>query len=108
MQIRSIDARSAYEKLQTQQAYLIDIRDPQAYQASHVPDSFHVTQDNWSHVLQQFEYDTPLIIMCYHGISSQNVATYLLEQGFEEIYNLEGGFAAWEKVCPTHTPSKDG
>ena len=101
--VLSIDVHGAYDKLKHQGARLIDIRDPEAFQAGHIPNSFHLTQGNLTRLLQEIEYDTPLIVMCYHGVSSRNVAAYLAQQGFEEIYNLEGGFAAWKKAFPTNT-----
>ena len=41
------------------------------------------------------DYDEPLIIMCYHGVSSRNTAQFLVEQGFEEVYSVKGGFDGW-------------
>ncbi len=43
------------------------------------------------------EFDTPVIVCCYHGISSQQAAQFLIHQGFEEVYSLDGGFEAWRK-----------
>ena len=42
--------------------------------------------------------DRPLVVYCYHGHSSQMAARFLVDQGFTEVYNLEGGYEAW-----THT-----
>ena len=39
--------------------------------------------------------DTPVLVYCYHGISSQNAAAFLIERGFETVYSLDGGFEAW-------------
>jgi thiosulfate sulfurtransferase len=46
------------------------------------------------------EFDTPVIVCCYHGISSQQAAQFLIHQGFEEVYSLDGGFEAWRKDQP--------
>ena len=93
-----IDVEQAVEKLENQGATLVDIRDQQTFDAGHVPNSFHLTDGTLTKLVQETDPETPLIIMCYHGISSQRVANYLLTQGFEEVYNLEGGFAAWQKA----------
>lgn len=42
--------------------------------------------------------DSPLVVVCYHGISSQNAAQYLHEQGFDDVYSLDGGFQAWREA----------
>lgn len=93
-----IDVAQAVEKIKNQGATLVDIRDQNTFDAGHVPNSFHLTDGTLSKLVNEIAPETPLIIMCYHGISSQRVANYLLTQGFEEVYNLEGGFAAWQKT----------
>jgi len=39
--------------------------------------------------------DKPVVVVCYHGMSSQSAASYLNEQGFDDIYSLDGGYSAW-------------
>ena len=39
--------------------------------------------------------EKPLIVYCYHGHSSQGAADYFSEQGFAEVYSIDGGFVAW-------------
>ncbi|MCV6069119.1 sulfurtransferase, partial [Escherichia coli] len=34
----------------------------------------------------------------YHGISSQGAAQYLVNQGFEQVYSVDGGFEAWQRA----------
>jgi len=31
----------------------------------------------------------------YHGVSSKNVATFLVEQGYENVFSIIGGFDGW-------------
>jgi len=42
----------------------------------------------------------PLIVCCYHGNMSQSAGEMLAEQGFSEVYSLNGGFAAWAASFP--------
>ncbi|MDA9050683.1 rhodanese-like domain-containing protein, partial [Pseudomonadales bacterium] len=39
--------------------------------------------------------ESNIVVCCYHGISSQSVANWLAEQGFDNVYSLIGGYAAW-------------
>ena len=39
----------------------------------------------------------PLIVCCYHGHSSQNAAEYFSEQGFGDVYSVDGGYEAWRQ-----------
>jgi len=38
-------------------------------------------------------------VICHHGMRSEQVAYYLVEQGFEKIFNLTGGIHAWANAC---------
>ena len=38
-----------------------------------------------------------LIIYCHLGVRSRSVAEYLVQLGYQDIANLEGGIAAWRK-----------
>ena len=42
----------------------------------------------------------PVLVMCYHGISSRGAAQFLIGQGFESVYSVDGGFEAWSKTFP--------
>ncbi|MFZ9025679.1 MAG: rhodanese-like domain-containing protein [Pseudohongiellaceae bacterium] len=47
--------------------------------------------------MKETDSDTALIVMCYHGISSQSASAYLSSRGFTETYSLDGGFEAWQR-----------
>ncbi len=55
--------------------------------------------------MQHTEFETPVFVMCYHGISSQGAAQYLLQQGFEHVYSVEGGFETWQRRFPEDVAS---
>jgi thiosulfate sulfurtransferase len=50
--------------------------------------------------MDEVDFDTPVIVICYHGNSSQGAAQYLLQQGYDQVYSLDGGFEAWRKEFP--------
>ena len=95
----SINVTQAEQKRQ-QNAVLVDIRDNQSFQVAHVQDAFHLTEQTLLTLLNNYDYDTPLLVLCYHGISSRGAAQYLANQGFEEVYSIEGGFEAWSRQFP--------
>ncbi|MBB1422504.1 thiosulfate sulfurtransferase GlpE [Pseudoalteromonas sp. SG43-7] len=79
---------------------IADIRDPNSYQAGHIPGSEHLSNANIGEFMMNKEFDQPIIIVCYHGMSSQGAASYLAEQGFEDVYSMDGGFTQWETQLP--------
>ncbi|MBP0048831.1 thiosulfate sulfurtransferase GlpE [Marinobacterium sp. AK62] len=88
-----------------QGAQVVDIRDEGSYQALHIRDAYNLNNHNLPDYVAAADFDAPLIVCCYHGISSQSAADYLAHQGFEEVYSLDGGFEAWRAQCPDRCES---
>jgi len=86
------------EALTTEQTInIVDTRDAQSYKLSHIPNAFNLNQGNLEQHLVDCDMDIPMVVCCYHGISSQGVAQFLVERGFDEVYSLEGGFEAYQQ-----------
>ena len=84
-QFAHINAHDAHQKLSAGEARLVDIRDPQSFAAAHAVGAFHLTNGTLVRFMNEVEFDTPVIVMCYHGNSSQGAAQYLLQQGYDEV-----------------------
>ena len=39
--------------------------------------------------------ETPVVVMCHHGIRSAQVVMWLQQHGWTNVYNLGGGIEAW-------------
>ncbi|MFD2177143.1 thiosulfate sulfurtransferase GlpE [Veronia pacifica] len=91
---------------QDQPGVMVDIRDPQSFQLSHAEGAFHLTNDTVVTLMQEVDFEQPVLVMCYHGISSQGAAQYLINQGFEEVYSVDGGFEAWHRASLPVQPSE--
>ena len=99
-QFAHISAQDAHQKLEAGEARLVDIRDPQSFETAHAVGAFHLTNGSLVRVMNEVDFDTPVIVMCYHGNSSQGAAQYLLQQGYDAVYSLDGGFEAWRREFP--------
>lgn len=94
-QFAHIDVEKAREKLAEQQTVFIDIRDPQSREQGHIRPSIHLTDESVEAFLKSADRQRAIIVYCYHGNSSQMAAQYLVEQGFAEVYSMDGGYEAW-------------
>jgi monothiol glutaredoxin len=45
-----------------------------------------------------------IVFHCHHGIRSQAAAEYFLRQGFQDLYNLQGGIDAWSQLVDPSVP----
>ncbi|PKG72942.1 thiosulfate sulfurtransferase GlpE [Shewanella sp. GutCb] len=77
---------------------IVDIRDAASFEAGHINAAVNLNNENLSHFIAEADMDQPVIVVCYHGISSQSAATYLSEQGFDHVYSLDGGYSAWHQA----------
>jgi len=98
-QLKCISSSEAIDLI-SHGAAVVDIRDAQSFSQGHIPDSFNLSNDNLHEYIAQADFDTPLLVCCYHGISSQSAGQFLLEQGFDEVYSINGGFEAWHAEHP--------
>ncbi|MFT5789618.1 MAG: thiosulfate sulfurtransferase [Shewanella sp.] len=77
---------------------IVDIRDAASFEAGHIDASFNLNNENLGHYIAEADMDQPVIVVCYHGMSSQSAASYLNEQGFDNVYSLDGGYSAWHQA----------
>ena len=83
------------QELMTDQATVIDVRDRQSYSMGHIENAVHVSDENIQQFIDETDKSKPLIIYCYRGNSSQDAADYLSEEGFTNVYSMDGGFDEW-------------
>lgn len=103
-QYRCISTTEAADLID-QGAAVVDIRDAQSYNARRINNAFNLNNDNLQDYIAQADMDKPVIVCCYHGISSQSAAGFLSHQGFDEVYSLDGGFEAWHQAFPDRCES---
>ncbi len=84
---------------------VVDIRDANAFANGHIPGAIQLSNTNLPHFVAAADFSKPLVVVCYHGISSQNAGQYLAEQGFEQVFSLDGGMTAWAAQHPDKVES---
>ena len=81
--------------LKGQGATIFDIRDTNNFTNGHIQGAVHLTNENIQELMAETPTDKSIVIYCYHGISSQQAAQYLVAQGFADVYSMDGGYDAW-------------
>lgn len=100
IKVHQIDIHKTRKKIESETINIIDIRDPGSYAMSRIENAVHVSDANIQEFIQKTDKKTPVIIYCYHGNSSQGAAAYFQDQGFKEVYSMEGGFEHWKQNYP--------
>ena len=98
MEIPQIEIRDAKAMLDQKEGVFVDIRDAGSYQAGHIPGAIHLHDGNVEAFVQHSAKDQLVVVYCYHGNSSLGATAYFIEQGFEQVASMSGGFEAWRQV----------
>lgn len=97
-QFIEISPEQAWQMMQEEDAVLVDIRDSMRFSHSRPQGAFHLTNHSYGQFLDEYDFDQPILVSCYHGVSSRNTAQFLVEQGFEQVYSIKGGFDGWVRA----------
>ena len=95
MSFKRISPLLAKKILKNNNGLLLDIRDTESFNSDHDSKAIHINQDSLPDFLSKTDKDTTLFVMCYHGNSSQFVAQFLYEEGFKDVYSIDGGYEMW-------------
>ena len=75
-------------------AQLVDVREPDEYEAGHVRGAVLVPLATVGDSLDSFKADGPTYVICKSGGRSYRACEFLADHGLEGI-NVEGGTMAW-------------
>jgi len=96
MSFQCISIAEAEKLLAAGDATLLDIRDPQSFNAGNIENAIHVSNENVEQIVATAARDKPLIIYCYHGNTSKSAADYFFNRGFSHSYSVDGGYEEWK------------
>jgi rhodanese-related sulfurtransferase len=82
-------------------ATIIDIRPPEEFAKGSLPNARNLPADrvkDGAGALNALKKDKPLIVICANGQAAGKVAAQLRSSGFNEVFVLGGGLAAWREA----------
>lgn len=83
---------------------LLDVREPHEFQYAHIEKSVSIPLNQIPYRLDELDRQQDIVVICHHGMRSQQAANYLAHYGFEKISNLRGGIDAWSCECDNSVP----
>lgn len=97
-----LEIAEAKQRLVDGNVVLVDVRDPASFTADHIEGAYHLTNDSLKEFVDSVEFETPIFVICYHGNSSKGIAQYLVEQGYDDVYSVQGGMVLWRQLFPVN------
>src|SRR5882724_4822678 len=97
-QIKSIDIDEARRMLEKPGTVLVDVREADEWRQGHIPNAVAIPRGFLELRVEEKipDHKTPVILQCASGTRSLLAARTLKELGYENIFNLTGGFNAWK------------
>ncbi len=76
---------------------LIDVRTPEEYAQGHIEgaQNHNFFDADFTHQFHAFDKEKPLLLYCRSGNRSGKAARLLDSIGFQKLYDLQGGYSAW-------------
>lgn len=80
---------------QNETPIVLDVREPWEIAICALPGSIPIPMGEIPERVNELPKNKPIVVICHHGVRSMQVAYYLNDAGFENVYNLTGGIDAW-------------
>lgn len=98
--MKAVDPVQATQLSNRENAIFLDIRDDGEYGGGHIPEAIHIPISQLPDRIGELNKhkDCPVIAYCRSGNRSNGAGSVLKKHGFENVYNLSGGIAAWQKA----------
>jgi cysteine synthase/rhodanese-related sulfurtransferase len=91
------DVDSAHDRWQREQAFVVDVRQPDEYARGHIPGAVNIPlldlPDNQD--LLPADLDGPVLAVCARGNISLPAVLYLKSLGYRDALSVIGGMAEW-------------
>lgn len=96
--LHELEARHVHAMLRSQQAVLIDVREPGEFEAERIPGALLFPLSGFDPGCLPLDGSKRIILQCGTGRRSAQAAQRLLEAGCEEASHLAGGLKAWKEA----------
>ena len=77
---------------------LIDVRSPEEYASGTIPNAINIPVDDLRKRINELPRDKNIYIFCQVGLRGYLAQRILLQNGYEKVRNISGGYALWN-VC---------
>ncbi|NOT11540.1 MAG: rhodanese [Methylococcaceae bacterium] len=96
-QVSAIELKQRIEK--NDPLVLLDVREPYEYEYARIEGSLLIPLNQIPQRLAELDPQQEIMVICHHGMRSQQAAQFLMHSGFTHVYNLNGGIDAWSSYC---------
>lgn len=95
-----IGPSDATRMINHEDALVLDVRSMSEFKNGHIINAENAPLNSLKNHLKKLEKhkQKPIITICQSGTRSNAACSTLRKEGFEQVYNLQGGMMAWESA----------
>jgi rhodanese-related sulfurtransferase len=96
--IQDVDVAAFKAKMQDENVVLLDVRTAPEVAAGKIAGALeiNVLEDDFQAKVDALDKDKTYLVYCKAGSRSARACKIMEDAGFKDLYNLKGGFTAWE------------
>lgn len=94
----NLSAAEAQELIAREPVTILDVRDHRSYRAGHIEGARLLHDDLERMLVEDADYNQPILLYCYRGNDSKKKADYFSALGFRRVYSLDNGFTGWPRA----------
>jgi rhodanese-related sulfurtransferase len=96
--LHELDAREVHALLRNRQAVLIDVREPEEFEAERIPGALLFPLSGFDPESLPLDGSKRIIFQCGTGRRSAQAAQRLIRHGSDQASHLAGGLKAWKEA----------
>lgn len=96
MSYKEIDIDAYNEQFANNNDYqLIDVREVDEYEEGRLPGAVNIPLSEFQVRYDEISEDQTVVLVCARGGRSAKASDFLIANGYEDVYNLDGGTLGW-------------
>ena len=97
-EIKLLDAVTFNDAVSNKEVVLLDVRTPEEFSEGHLENALNIDFQNMNSFAEKIatlDKSEPVYLYCRSGGRSGRASSYLKEQGFSLVHDLDGGISSW-------------
>lgn len=92
-EVKMIPIDDAYNMIKSQSALIIDVRTPAEYNSMHIESAVNIPSNSFMYMTNLLPKDknANILVYCLSGSRARNVALYMENLGYKNVYMWDGG-----------------
>lgn len=98
--ISLVDSNGFEKQMEDSASQIIDVRTPEEYAEGHIANAvnMNINNPNFETLIVSLNKEQPVMVYCKAGGRSAKAAGILKDNGFKQVYDLDGGIIGWNQA----------